>query len=81
MFMILYLPSVNKQLAACPSASMSSSKAPYRPAQPSKANHDKPPEAQARLSRESTERERVLELIQRKKTRNGRQRNPKCCIE
>ena len=30
-------------------------------------NHGKPPEVQARLSRESTERERALELIRRKK--------------
>ena len=63
------LTSITKQLAARPSTSTSSSKAPYRPAQPSKAkaNHDKPPEVQARLSRESTERERALELIRRKK--------------
>ena len=33
----------------------------------SKANQDKPPEVQARLSRESTERERALELIRRKR--------------
>ena len=32
-----------------------------------KANHDKPSEIQARLSREPTERGRALELIRRKK--------------
>ena len=59
---------ITKQLAGRPSASRSSSsKAPYRPSLPSKANHDKPPEVQARLSRESTERERALELIRRKR--------------
>jgi len=63
------LTSITKQLAARPSVSTSSSsfKAPYRPALPSNANHDKPPQVQARLSRESTERERALELIRRKR--------------
>jgi len=62
------LTSITKQLAARPSVSTSSSsKASYRPAPPSKANHDKPPEVQARLSRESTERERAMELIKRKR--------------
>ena len=61
------LTSITKQSAAHPSVSTSSSsKAPYRSALPSKVNHDKPPEVQARLSRESTERERALELIRRK---------------
>ena len=62
------LTSITRQLAARPSVSTSSSsKAPYRPAPPSNANHDKPPEVQARLSRESTERERALALIRRKR--------------
>jgi len=62
------LTSITRQLAARPSVSTSSSsKAPYRPALPSNANHGKPPEVQARLSRESTERERALELIRRKR--------------
>ena len=41
----------------------------YRPPLPSKANrnNDKPSEVQARLSRESSERGRALELIRRKK--------------
>ena len=61
------LTSIIKQSAAHPPVSTSSSsKAPYRLPLPSKANHDKPPEVQARLSRESTERERALELIRRK---------------
>ena len=59
------LTSITKQLAARPSASTSSSS--YRPPLPSKANLDKPSEVQARLSRESTERGRALELIRRKK--------------
>lgn len=63
------MTSITKQLAARPSTSTTSSSS-YRPRPlPSKANHDndKPPEVQARLSRESTERERALELIRRKK--------------
>jgi len=59
------LTSITKQLAARPSASMSSSS--YRPPLPSKASHDMPSEVQARLSRESTERGRALELIRRKR--------------
>ena len=59
---------ITKQLSTRPSASTSSSsKAPYRPALPSKTNRDKPPEVQARLSRESTERERAMELMRRKR--------------
>ena len=62
------LTSITKQLATCPSASTSSSsKAPYRPALPSKTNCDKPPEVQACLSRESTEQECAMELIQQKR--------------
>ena len=55
------LTSKTNQSAARPSASTSSSS--YRlPLLPSKTNHDKPPEVRARLSRESTKRERALEL-------------------
>ena len=59
------MTSITKQLAARPSTSTSSSS--YRPPLPSKANHNIPSEVQARLSRESTERGRALELIRRKK--------------
>jgi len=61
------LTSITKQLSARPSSASSSSKVPYRPALPLKINSDKPPEVQARLSRESTERQRALELIRRKR--------------
>lgn len=37
------------------------------PPRPPKDIEDKPPELQARLSRESSERQRALELIRRKK--------------
>ena len=62
------LTSITKQLAARPSTSSKSSSS-YRPPLPPKANrdNDEPSEVQARLSRESTERGRALELIRRKK--------------
>ncbi|PPQ88270.1 hypothetical protein CVT25_005433 [Psilocybe cyanescens] len=63
------LTSITRQLASRPSSSSSSSTRPFRPPHPprSNANSDKPPEVQARLSRESSERERALELIRRRK--------------
>ena len=59
------LTSITKSLAVRPSPSMSSLS--YRTPLPSKANHGKSSEVEARLSREPTERERALELIRRKK--------------
>ncbi|KJA22039.1 hypothetical protein HYPSUDRAFT_672254 [Hypholoma sublateritium FD-334 SS-4] len=61
------LTSIERQLATRSSSSSSQSKAKYRPPLPSKTIADKPPEVQARLSRESSERERAMELIRRKK--------------
>ncbi|KAF8168567.1 hypothetical protein B0H34DRAFT_793148 [Crassisporium funariophilum] len=64
------LTSITKQLASRPSFSLSSSssKSSYRrPPSFAKTTPGKPPEVQARLSRESSERERALELIRRKK--------------
>ncbi|KAF8959812.1 hypothetical protein BDZ97DRAFT_1666698 [Flammula alnicola] len=62
------LTSITRQLATRPSGYSSSSRSQFRPPASSlKAISDKPPEVQARLSRESSERERALELIRRKK--------------
>lgn len=60
------LTSITRELAVRPSTSSSSSSRPrFRP--PAPPSSDKPPEVQARLSRETSERERALELIRRKK--------------
>ncbi|KAF8917557.1 hypothetical protein CPB85DRAFT_170633 [Mucidula mucida] len=56
------LTSITKQLA---SSSSSSSPAPRRP-RPAITNSSRPPEVNARLTRESSERERALALIRRK---------------
>ncbi|CAA7266442.1 unnamed protein product [Cyclocybe aegerita] len=60
------LTSITKQLASRPSGSTSSSSRPSRSSSFSSIS-GKPVEVQARLSRETTERERALELIRRKK--------------
>ncbi|KAJ3515564.1 hypothetical protein NLJ89_g1671 [Agrocybe chaxingu] len=60
------LTSITKQLASRPSGSISSSSRPSRLSSLS-STANKPPEVQARLSRETSERERALELIRRKK--------------
>ncbi|KIM47302.1 hypothetical protein M413DRAFT_23522 [Hebeloma cylindrosporum] len=57
------LTSITRELAVRPSTS--SSRPRFRP--PAPASSDKPPEVQARLSRETSERDRALELIRRKK--------------
>ncbi|KAF9482915.1 hypothetical protein BDN70DRAFT_800562 [Pholiota conissans] len=62
------LTSIERQLASRSSGSTSKPEPRYRrPPPPRKEISDKPPEVQARLSRESSERERALELIRRKK--------------
>jgi hypothetical protein len=62
------LTSIERQLASRSSGTTSKPRPTYR-RPPSSSNEisDKPPEVQARLSRESSERERALELIRRKK--------------
>ncbi|PPQ98091.1 hypothetical protein CVT26_003261 [Gymnopilus dilepis] len=60
------LTSITRQLASRTSDPSSSSRS-SRTTRPPKAIADKPPEVQERLSRESSERERALELIRRKK--------------
>ncbi|KAF5376924.1 hypothetical protein D9615_007332 [Tricholomella constricta] len=60
------LTSITKALASRSSAPSSSSRSFRRPRPISEASKA-PPEVHARLSRESTERERALELIRRKK--------------
>ncbi|KAJ7149672.1 hypothetical protein C8R46DRAFT_964215 [Mycena filopes] len=60
------LTSITHQLASR-HGSQSSTKSTYRPRPPViPANSSRPPEVQARLTRESSERERALELIRRK---------------
>ncbi|KAJ6534226.1 hypothetical protein B0H19DRAFT_911064, partial [Mycena capillaripes] len=60
------LTSITHQLASR-SASSPSSKSTYRPRPPAlPLNTSRPPEVQARLTRESSERERAMELIRRK---------------
>ncbi|KAF5312966.1 hypothetical protein D9619_003745 [Psilocybe cf. subviscida] len=63
------LTSIERQLASRSSGFSSSSSSRGRMAPPvsTRALSDKPPEVQARLTRESSERERALELIRRKK--------------
>ncbi|KAH9487435.1 Leukocyte receptor cluster member 1-like protein [Psilocybe cubensis] len=62
------LTSITRQLASRSSSSSSTSRSFRLPHPPrSDTNTDKPPEVQARLSRESSERERALELIRRRK--------------
>ena len=61
------LTSIERQLASRSPSSSSQSKPKYRSSLPSATVADKAPEVQARLSRESSERERALELIRRKK--------------
>ena len=58
------LSSITQQLSA---KFGSSSSVPIRPYRRPKDIVDKPPEVQARLSRESSERQRALDLIRRKK--------------
>ncbi|KAF9561499.1 hypothetical protein CPC08DRAFT_722735 [Agrocybe pediades] len=60
------LTSITKQLASRESSSSSSSRSFKHPSSLPTIS-DKPPEVRARLSRESSERERALELIRRKK--------------
>ncbi|KDR70040.1 hypothetical protein GALMADRAFT_35279, partial [Galerina marginata CBS 339.88] len=59
------LTSITRQLAS--RSSPSSAKPFRRPAPPMKYDADKPPDVQARLSRESSERDRALDLIRRKR--------------
>lgn len=63
------LTSITRQLESRSRESASSSRTFRRPPPPSRDRNvsDNPPEVQARLSRESSERERALELIRRKK--------------
>ncbi|KAJ7106418.1 hypothetical protein C8R43DRAFT_1092041 [Mycena crocata] len=61
------LTSITHQLASRHGSAPSSSKSTYRPRPPAlPPNTSRPPEVQARLTRESSERERALELIRRK---------------
>lgn len=60
------LTSIERQLATRSSGSSFQSRSNYR-RPPPKTLADKPPEVQVRLTRESSERDRALELIRRKK--------------